>query len=252
MKEVQMTKRIGIAVLAAVLIVPLLAAQAPKRIRVAPREKAGTMAAVTVIDLRDVLGEKKPPKREPGQVILPRMMMPGSSPSAPPRGLPPGQLGQALQDAGIGPVAPNGYAHFTPGQSYATGKGYLFLSWADFVFPDHAEFQSGARDQYNSNLGGPRVVLRQPGTYTLDFLIEFPTTPADAHLTCQTVVGNSIRKFQLTRTAGTAQHIVLVYILSPEAAGAPDEDRAVGIHCFVEGAPGQTPWTVYAVDISKN
>lgn len=247
-----MTKRIGIVVLAVVLIVPLLVGQAPKRVRVAPREKPRATAAVTVIDLRDVMSDKKPPKREPGQVMLPRMMMPGSSPNQAAAGLGPAQLGEALQGAGIGPLATNVYARFTPGQSYQAGKGYLFVSWPDFVFPDHAEFQSGARDQYDSNLGGPRVVLRQLGTYTLDFLIEFPTTPADAHLTCQTVVGNSIRKFQLTRTAGTAQHIVLVYTLSPEAAGAADEDRAIGIHCFVEGTPGKTPWTFYLVDITKN
>lgn len=247
-----MTKRIGMAVLAAVLVAPFLAAQAPKRVRVAPREKAGAMAAVTVIDLRDASGEKKPPKREPGQVMLPRMMGPGSSPSAPPRGLPPGQLGEALQGAGIGPIAASGFAHLTPGQSYLTGKGYLFLAWPSFVFPDHAEFQSGARDQFTGNLGGPRVVLRQPGTYTLDFLVEFTAAPPDAFVICQTLVGNAIRKIQTIRAAGGPQHIVVVFTLSPEAAAAADEERSIGVNGFQESITAKTPWTFYLVDIAKN
>jgi hypothetical protein len=247
-----MTKRIGIAVLAAVLVVPLLMAQAPKRVRVAPRERAGTMAAVTIIDLRDVLGEKKPPKREPGQVMLPRMMGPGSSPNKTLSGLAPGPLGEALQGAGIGPVAGSGFAHLTPGQSYLTGKGYLFLSWPSFVFPDHAEFQSGPRDQFTGNLGGPKVVLRQPGTYTLDFLVEFTASPPDALMICQSFVGYGFRQIHHFRAVAGPQHIVVVCTVSPEAAGAPDEDRAFGINCFQEVGLDKTPWTFYLVDITKN
>ncbi|HSQ79182.1 MAG TPA: hypothetical protein VLN41_01175, partial [Candidatus Bathyarchaeia archaeon] len=223
-----------------------------KRVRVAPREKALTTAAVTVLDLRGALGEKKPPKREPGQVMLPRMMMPGSSPSAPRSGLAPAQLGEALRAAGIGPVAPNGYAHFTPGQSYATGKGYLFLSWPAFVFPDHAEFQSGARDLFNGILGGPKVVLRQPGTYTLDFLVEFTASPPEAMITCQSLIGYGFRQIHHIRAVAGPQHIVVVCTVSAEAAGGPDEERSIGINCFQEAGMDKTPWTFYGVEISKN
>lgn len=247
-----MTRRLGITVLAIALIVPFLAGQAPKRIGVAPREKPRLTAAITVIDLRDVASDKKPPKREPGQVFLPRMMMPGSSPNRPLSGLPPGQLSEALRSAGIGPMATNVYARFTPGQSNLTGKGYLFLAFPAFVFPDHAEFQSGTRDQFTGNLGGPRVVLRQPGTYTIDFLVEFTAAPAQAFVICQSVVGTAIRQVKTLRAAGGPQHIVMVYTLSPEAAGAPDEDRSIGINCFQEAGPEKTPWTLYLVDVAKN
>jgi hypothetical protein len=247
-----MTKRIGTIILAFAVILPFLAAQAPKRVQVAPRDKLRATAAITVIDLRDVAGDKKPPKREPGQVMLPRMMLPGSSPNRPLSGLPISRLSEALQGAGIGPLATNGYAHFTPGQSHLMGKGYLYLSWPTFVFPDHAEFESGARDFFTGNLGAPKVVLREPGTYTLDFLVEFPATPPDAMVICQSLLGHSVRQIQHLRAAAGPQHVVLVYSLSSEAAGTPDEERAIGINCFQEVGMEKTPWTFYLVDITKN
>ena len=247
-----MTRRIGITVLAFAVILPFLTAQAPKRVQVAPRETLRATEAITVIDLRDVAGEKKPPKREPGQVMLPRMMMSGSSPNRPLSGLPSGRLSEALQGAGIGPLATSGYAHFTPGQSHLTGKGYLYLSWPTFVFPDHAEFESGARDYFNGSLGAPKVVLREPGIYTLDFLVEFTASPPDAMIICQSLLGHSVRQIQHFRAVAGPQHVVLVHTLSPEAAGTPDEERAVGISCFQEVGMEKTPWTFYLVDITKN
>jgi len=246
-----MTKRFAMAILIIVLVAPFVAAQAPKRIRVAPRERARLGPAVTVIDLRNVFSDKKPPKRGPDQVVLPRMMMPGSSPNRALTGLTSGQLSEALQGAGIGPMATNVYAHFTPGQSSAAGKGYLFLASPVFVFPDHVEFQSAGRAPNSSIADGPRVVLREPGTYSLDFLVEFTEAPPDSNMTCYSLMGYGIPHLHPVHVETGPQHIVLLYTLSPEGAGAPDEAKSIGIRCYQSPSGEKTPWTLYFVDVTK-
>jgi len=246
-----MRRRFGLAILFVVLIAPFLAAQAPKRIRVAPREKPRLGAAVTVIDLRNVFSDKKPPKRGPDQVVLPRMMMPGSSPNRALTGLSSGQLSEALVGAQIGPLATNVYAHFTPGQSYAPGKGYLFLASPVFVFPDHVEFQSVGHSADPSLADGPKVVLREPGSYTLDFLVEFTGAPPESNMGCYALIGYGIPQVHPVKVASGPQHIVLVFNMDQERAAAPDEARSVGIRCY-QSPTGKTPWTLYLVDVTKN
>lgn len=252
MEEVEMPKRVLTAVLFIALAAPFVGAQVLGRGKVVPRQKPRLATAVTVIDLRNLADEKKPPKRAPDAFFSPRMRS-ISSPRASTAALSPMQLSEALQSAGISVVPPNVYARFTPGQSSAHVKGYMYLESPAWVYPDHAEFNltvEHAPSHENSN--GPLVVLREPGTFSFDFLVEFPNAPTGAHVTCCVMSGTSCRQVKLLRAENGVQHVIVIRTLDQAAMDLEDEQRSVGIYCFIE-ASGPTPltWLLYLVDITK-
>lgn len=249
-----MPKRILLGFVLVALCTALALAQVPiNRKAFPPRAKPGPKAAVTVIDLRDTAGDKKPPKRAMDAPVSMRMM-PGSGAkgnAAEALALGPAELGAALQQAGI-TVAPSGvYARLIPGQSSARGKGYLALMKPDAAFPDHADFTPAPTHNDPGNFNGPRVVLREPGTYSFDFLVEFANVPVDTFCNCVVLIGQNQMQLKVVRKTEGAQHIVVVWTLSPERAALPDEQRSLGIYCYLPSAAQGVPWTLYLVDVTK-
>ena len=247
-----MSKRVLVAVLFIALAAPFVGGQVLGRGKAVPRQKPRSATAVTVIDLRNVVDEKKPPKREPDAFFSTRMKS-VSNPRASAAALGPMQLSEALRGAGINIEPLNVYARFTPGQPNVYGKGYVYFESPNWVYPDHADFNlMKQRGPGYENPNGPLVVLREPGTYSLDFLVEFPSTPAGAHVTCCVMAGPSCRQVKLLRTEGGLQHVVVIRALDQAAMALDDEMRSVGIYCFTENS-SQTPlsWLFYLVDVAK-
>lgn len=247
-----MSKRVLIAVLFIALAAPFAGAQVLGRGKAVPRQKPRPATAVTVIDLRNLADEKKPPKRGADAFFSPRMKS-VSSPRASAAALSPLQMSEALQGAGISVVPPNVYARFTPGQPSAHVKGYMYLESPAWVYPDHAEFSLTAEHAPGQERsGGPSVVLREPGTYALDFLVEFPNAPSGAIIPCCVMTGPSCRQIKHLRAEDGLQHVIIIRTLDQAAMGLEDEKRSVGITCFIEtSAPTPLSWLLYMVDVTK-
>jgi len=243
-----MAKRIGTVILLVALIAVTAAAQAKRIGKAVPREKPQLTTGVTVIDLRNVTSDKKPPKRSPQQIALPRMM-PGTQTNKVLAGLPPAQLGEAFKSAGINAAPANVYARFTPTQVHAAGKGYLYFDAPDFAFPDHVEFHSSfSSEPWDSN--GPCVVLREPGTYVFDFLVEFIGGPPGAEFGCQIMIGPLFPQVQSIKPVSGPQHILVIWNLDPATAALPETDKAIGIHIYPK-LLDRADWTFYLVDVTK-
>jgi hypothetical protein len=248
MKEANMAKRIGTVILLVALIGPFAGAQGKRIGKAVTREKPRLATAVTVIDLRNITSDKKPPKRSPAQLALPRMMS-VSPANKTLSGLPPAQLNEAFKSAGISAPSANVYARFAPGQLQAAGKGFLYVAAPDFAFPDHIEFHSlYSSEPWDSN--GPLVVLREPGTYAFDFLVEFTGGPPGAAFGCQVRIGSQFPQVQTLDAAGGPQHILVIWNLDPAMAALPDEDKAIGIHIYPK-LLDRADWTFYLVDVTK-
>lgn len=243
-----MAKRIGFIVLLVALIAPSAGAQGKRIGKAAPLEKPRLATAVTVIDLRNVTSDKKPPKRSPTQIALPRVMS-GAAPNKVLSGLAPAQLNEAFKSAGISAPPANVYARFAPGQLNAIGKGYLYFDAPDFAFPDHVDFHSlFSSEPWNSN--GPLVVLREPGTYAFDFLVEFIGGPPGVEYGCQVRIGSQFPQVQTIKPTAGPQHILVIWNLDPATAGLPDEEKAIGIHVYPK-LLDRADWTFYLVDVTK-
>lgn len=247
-----MSKRFLCALVLVFFAFGLAAAQQPMRQKTAPMAKPRPRSAVTVIDLRNVANEKKPPKRAPEATYSTRMMH-GQGSNAAVAALAPMQLSEALRGAGISVTPPNVYARFTPGQTRIPGKGYMYLASADWAFPDHVEFHDFHLDYEGvAPENGPMVVLREPGTYALDFLVEFTHAPVGTPYGCDVLVGSGILQVQALEKTGGPQHIVVIWSLDPAMLGLQDEQRSVGIHCYMTGRSARiVPWTLYLVDVTK-
>lgn len=244
-----MPKRVLIAMIFIALAAQLVLAQQPKMQRAVPPAKPKPTTAVTVIDLRGLAGEKKPPKREADSAYSMRMMS-GTGAKAPTAALAPAQLGAALQEAGISVVPSNLYARLAPGQSSAHGKGYICLLRPEAVYPDRAQFPLAWEHAAPGTYNGPLVVLREPGTYSLDFLVEFTDSPVGGFHNCLVLIGhNDVQMKVVSKTEGP-QHIVIVWTMDQERAALPDEARSVGIHCYIHTGSNPT-WTFYLVDVTK-
>jgi len=235
------------------LAAPIASAQRPQlqRQKIAPTEKPKVQTAVTVIDLRNVTADKKPPKRAADPVYSTRLMSGGGSrPAA--AALPLSQLGEALKGVGIGAPPANVYARFTPGQPTVPGKGYLLLAAPYWTYPDHAEFYSTAEGGAPMIWNGPAVVLREPGTYVFDFVVEFPTSAPRTFYNCGVQVGFTTYQIQAVENMNGPQHILVIWPIGPDMLDLSDELRSVGIHCSEPGAGGQVlTWTFYLVDVTK-
>jgi hypothetical protein len=243
-----MGKRIGAIILLVALVAPFAGAQAKRVGKPVQLEKPRLTAAVTVIDLRNVTSDKKPPKRSPMQIALPRMMS-GSTANRALSGLPPAQLNEAFKSAGISAPPANVYARFAPGQLHAAGKGYLYFDAPDFAFPDHVEFHSAySSEPWDSN--GPMVVLGEPGTYAFDFLVEFVGGPPGAEYGCQIMIGSQFPQVQTIKPTAGPQHILVLWNLDPATAGLPDAEKAIGIHIYPK-LLDRADWTFYLVDVMK-
>jgi hypothetical protein len=246
-----MTRRILAGFVLLAMTAALALAQVPARRTFPPREKTGLKAAVTVIDLRNVAGEKKPPKRAADPLFSLRKMS-GSKPNSAVSTLAPAQLGEALQGAGISVVPSNVYARFTPGQSNAQGKGYMYLLGPDVVYPDHVQFTPSGEQAFPRMFNGPMVVLREPGTYVFDFLVEFPDAPVGTYYSCIVLVGqNDLQTKAVVKTDGP-QHILVVWTLDQDGLALPDDRRSVGIYCYLSRSGGpDVPWMFYLADVTK-
>ncbi len=214
-------------------------------------EKARVRSAVTVIDLRNVLGDKKPPKREADSAFSMRMMA-GPKTGGGKSGLQPRQLGEALQTAGLAVQQPNVYARFTPERIHAPGKGYMFLVYPAAVYPDRVEFESTAYGAPGRAENGALVVLREPGTYVLDFLVEFPGVPAGMAFQCVILRGANRLHMKVVQAEAGPQHILVITNQDAEYQALDDWHKSVGIRCLREGAgTAGVPWTLYLVDVSR-
>jgi hypothetical protein len=243
-----MAKRTGIVILLVALIAPFVAAQGKRIGKAVTREKPRLATAVTVIDLRNVTSDKKPPKRSPTQIALPRTMS-GSTANKVLTGLAPAELNEAFKSAGISAPPASVYARFAPGQLHAAGKGYLYFDAPDFAFPDHVEFHSlYSSEPWDSN--GPMVVLGEPGTYAFDFLVEFVGGPPGAEYGCQIMIGPQFPQIQTIKPTAGPQHILVIWNLDPATAGLPDAEKAIGIHIYPR-LLDRADWTFYLVDVTK-
>jgi len=242
-------------ILAAILVLgsQVVLAQAVRvgRGRIAPPEKAKVRSAITVIDLRNIAGEKKPPKREADSTFSMRMMT-GPRTGGGKVGLQARQLSEALQTAGLAVAQPNVYARFTPERIHVPGKGYMFLVYPAAVYPDRIEFQSTNRGDPGRAENGPLVVLREQGTYVLDFLVEFPDVPVGAAFQCVILRGANHFHMQVVYAQGGPQHILVIANQDAEYQGLEDWQKSIGIHCLRESAGSAlVPWTLYLVDVNK-
>ncbi len=214
-------------------------------------EKAKARSAITVIDLRNVLGDKKPPKREADSTFSMRMMT-GPRTGGGKAGLQPRQLGEALQTAGLAVQQPNVYARFTPERSQVPGRGYMFLLYPAAVYPDRVEFQSSSRGDPSRAENGALVVLREQGTYVLDFLVEFPGVPAGMAFQCVILRGSNTFHMKVVQAEAGPQHILVITNQDAEYQALDDWHKSVGIRCLREGAGSAlVPWTLYLVDVNR-
>ncbi len=247
-----MPKRIVMAFALGTLTAAVALAQAPARQRVAPREKPRPRAAVAIIDLRDVAIDKKPPKRlaEPATALR---VKPPSHTNAVSAAFSPGQLREVLRDIGLGAVPPNVYARFTPSAMSVPGKGFLFLLVPTWVYPDHVQFfSSGGGGDLTWVYNGPAVVLREPGTYVFDFLVEFNDAPVGTPYTCEAMIGDVPVGDQTVENTGGLQHVLVVKALDAALLALGDAMKSVGIHCFKSSGPQVLAgWTLYLVDVTK-
>jgi len=235
------------------LAAPITSAQRPQlqRQQISPSEKPKVQTAVTVIDLRQVTAEKKPPKRAADPVYSTRRMSGAGSKSAV-AALPLSQLGEALRGVGIGAPPANVYARFTPGQLTVPGKGYMILAAPYWTYPDHAEFYSTAEGGAPMIWNGPAVVLREPGTYVFDFVVEFPTSPSGTFHDCGVQVGFTTYQIQAVESINGPQHILVIWPIGQDMLDLGDELRSVGIHCSKPRAGDQVlTWKFFLVDVTK-
>ena len=101
-------------------------------------------------------------------------------------------------------------------------------------------------------LSGAMVVLREPGTYVFDFLIEFPYWPAGTSYNCDVMIGLEAYQTQaLTRVEGP-QHVLVIWPMDQAMLSLEDRQRSVGIHCYQPGAADELiGWTFYLLDVTK-
>jgi hypothetical protein len=206
-------------------------------------------AAVTVIDLRNVVVDKKPPKREAEPTYSLRMKV-GARMNA--TALNAVQLSEALKGAGISVPPPNVYARLTPGQISAAGKAYMFLMFPSEVYPDRVEFDSSSLGNERFSTNGPMVVLREAGTYVVDFLVEFPGVPAGLSFECRVMGGLGVLQLQEISAQSGPQHILVVVSQDAFRQGQDDLQKSIGLHCSRSALKDATiGWTLYLVDITK-
>ena len=247
-----MPKRILVAVVFIALAAQLVLAQQPQlqRQKVAPPAKPKVKTAVTVIDLRNVTADKKPPKRAADPVYSMRMASGPKTTAV--AALPAAQLSEALKGAGISVVPANVYARFTPGQLNVPGKGYLLLAAPYWSYPDRAEFYSSYSGSSPWIWNGPKVVLREPGTYVFDFLVDYAGAPVGSFYECEVSVGFLGYQVQAIMRTADPQHILVIWPVDQAMISLSDEQRSIGIHCYRSDSRDQLePWTLYLVDVTK-
>lgn len=246
-----MPKRIFVAVVFITLAAQIILAQQSKMQKAVPLEKPKVKTAVTVIDLRNVTADKKPPKRAADPSYSMRKMSTGGTKTAV-SALAAGELSEALKGAGISVVPSSVYARFTPGQSRVQGKGYMFLAAPYWSYPDRAEFYSSYTGSAPWIWNGPEVVLREPGTYVFDFLVDYTGAPVGSFYECEVHVGFVGYQVQAVMRTGDPQHILVIWPVDQAMISLPDDQRSIGIHCYRSDSREQLePWTFYLVDVTK-
>lgn len=244
-----MSKRLLCALALVFFVSAFAAGQQVKRARPGRAVRPPAGAAVTVIDLRNVGVNKKPPKREAEPPYSLRMK-PGARTNV--TALNAVQLSQALKGAGVSVPPPNVYARLSPSEISLSGKAYLFLLYPSEVYPDRVGFESSMSGNHAFSQNGARVMLNEVGTYVIDFLVEFPGPTAGQSCQCEVSGGLGVYQLQEVFEQPGPQHILVV--VGPDALGpAQDEwQRSIGIRFYQPAFSDRTvSWMLHLVDITK-
>lgn len=243
-----MSQRFLCALVLVFFVFGLAAAQQPMRQKTAPMARPRPRSAVTVIDLRNVANEKKPPKRAPDAGYSLRLKS-GSRTNA--TALTAVQVSEALRGAGINVPPPNVYARLSQSQLSVPGKAFMVIGYPDWVNPDRIEFSTT-----DKNYGGPQVevYLEEAGTFVFDFLIELDNRPVGGEYGCR-VLGYNGETELLVHAEGDSepvpQHVLVVMNVPAPSHSIGEGYGRVSLQFRPKSDAWRVEWSVFLVDITK-
>ena len=222
-----------------------------------PVSKARQVSKATVIDVRNIAVPVPQPGANQGNIISFKTASP-SEPAANLVSLDSSQLKDILSDSGLQFTPSNLYMRLSPKQISVSGKGYLHPYKPYIVVPSFMLFDEFYTGKDSSD--GIHVVLKEAGTYVLDFLIEIVDGyPVGQVYPCKVLksLSSTLQTVNISKVDGP-QHILVVvnydgtaWSSSLSATGA-NLNQLYGIHLDKpEGSYYETKFKFYQLDVTK-
>jgi|GEM_PF-5940884 len=234
-----------------VLCASLSLAQQPRQVQRQPVERPLSRRNITLVDLRTAT----PLVAKAGTARASRMssMPPGVGKVA--QALTAAELRTAFIGAGLNDVpSASEYCRFTPTQLSAGEKGYILFEAPVFVRPSEVWFNT-ALDAfpYLHLVDGPKVLMREAGTFVLDFSIFLYTGQKGTPFRCDVLKGQDvIQQMTVTSEPVESQHILVVF--RQDVPNPPGSENWIGISLqTVEQTtpPESNWWWLYQVVVTK-
>jgi hypothetical protein len=222
-----------------------------------PVTKASQSSNATVIDVRNIAVSAPQPGADKQNIFSNKVASP-SEPAATFSSLNASELKNILSDSGLQFTPSNLYMRLSPKQISVSGKGYLHPYKPYIVIPNFMifdEFYTGTDSSC-----GIHLVLKEAGTYVLDFLIEFEDGyPVGTVYPCKVLksMSSALQTVNVSKADGP-QHILVVVNYDGSAWGSSVVATGANLNQLYglrlekpEGSYYEFRWKFYQVDVTK-